>query len=201
LPYFIESYCAISNGKIAKNGDLIFSSKQADFSQFMKEAYHNFNTAYPRFFKMDGLSKLAFLSSEIILENQSSKNIGIVICNSASSLDTDRKHSETIINSNYRHANPSVFVYTLPNICIGEISIRNKLHTESAFFVMEHFNAVALFNYADSLLNSNTCEKILCGWVEVDNNKYESLLYLVSKEGIILHTPNEIKNIYEHAAR
>lgn len=150
---------------------------------------------------MDALSKLAFLGSEILLEKNKTSDVGIVLSNSAASLETDRKHLENIVNSNYEYANPSVFVYTLPNICIGEISIRNSFHTESAFFVMEKFSPEMLYNYSESLLDSTDCAKVLCGWVDVDNDKYESLLYLVSEEGSILHNPNEIKKIYEHAAR
>ncbi len=201
MKYFIETYCYLRNGKIFCNGEELFASKSSDFLTFIKEAYYHFNTAYPRFFKMDSLSKLAFLSSELVLKDQKTTQIDLVFCNSAASLQIDRKHASTIKESNYEYANPSVFVYTLPNICLGEISIRNSFLTENVFFIQKAFDPSKIHPYTESLLSRAESDKVLCGWVEIDGDNYESLLYLVSKEGIILHTPNEIKQIYEHAAR
>ena len=58
--------------------------------------------------------------------------------NEHSCLETDIEHQEEV---NKQKASPAVFVYTLPNIVIGEISIRNKWFGESAFFLMKiwHF--------------------------------------------------------------
>ena len=197
---YIESYCYIKEGKILYNEELLFSSETIDFITFIKESYYHLNTAYPRFFKMDSLSKLAFLASEIVLKKQRTKDIDLVFCNSAASIEIDRKHAKTIQESNYEYANPSVFVYTLPNICLGEISIRNSFNSENAFFIQKKFDPDKIHAYTESLMDETTSHKVLCGWVELDGNNYESLLYLVSKEGSILHTPYEIKRIYEHAA-
>ena len=62
---YIQSYCTIRKNKIFLNGALIFDSEASEFSDFAKEAYKKFEINYPRFFKMDALSKLAFLASEL----------------------------------------------------------------------------------------------------------------------------------------
>ena len=200
--YYITSYCSIRQNRVAFNDSIIFERKTNSFLEFIKAVYKSENTKYPKFFKMDNLSKLAFMAADIILKNEnldieSDNNIAIVFSNTAASLDTDRKHQESIQNKDSYYPSPAVFVYTLPNICIGEISIKYKLYSENSFFIFDNFNAAHLFNYANSLFSSKKAEKILCGWVEFDDdNNFEAFLYLVSKNGPIEHTKQNIITLY-----
>ena len=148
---------------------------------------------------MDNLSKLAFLTADVLLREEPSekeKNIAIVLSNRSSSLDTDRKHQESITNPKEYYPSPAVFVYTLPNICIGEISIKHTLFSENSFFIFDHFNAQHLFGYAENLLRTKKAEKVLCGWVDFDKDTYEAFLYLVSENGSIVHNTKEITRLY-----
>src|SRR5690606_9811213 len=104
-----------------------------------KQVYKENNSAYPKFFKMDNLCKLAFLASEFLLEDSkigstTQENMGIVLSNKSSSLNTDRKHQATINDKDNYFPSPALFVYTLPNIMIGEISIRHQIKGENVFF-------------------------------------------------------------------
>lgn len=167
----------------------------------MKSAVQHLETKYPKFYKMDNLSKLAFLAADILLKqnkltSDKAQNIAIILSNKASSLDTDRKHQASISDLNNFFPSPSVFVYTLPNICMGEISIKHQLHSENCFFIFDHFNADHLWLNAQSLLKRKKAEKVLCGWVDFDDKDYEAFLYLVEENGIIAHTPNNIKRLY-----
>lgn len=181
------------------NGELLFSNDEEQFSSFIKSAAKLLNTEYPKFFKMDNLSKLAFVAADILLKDQKQKSqdIAIILSNRASSLDTDRKHQASISDKDNYYPSPSVFVYTLPNICIGEISIKYQLFSENAFFVFERFNAETLFRNADYLLKNELAEKALCGWVEFDVNNYEAFLYLVSENGKFAHSEKEILKLYQ----
>ncbi len=138
---------------------------------------------YPKFFKMDNLSKLAFLASEMVLNEQliarAENNIALVFANQSSSLDTDVKYQQSIGDKENYFPSPAVFVYTLPNICVGEISIRHQLKSENAFFVFEENNELFLMQYAQSLLESKKASKVLCGWVEFFEEKYLAKLFLV----------------------
>ncbi len=149
---------------------------------------------------MDNLSKLAFLAADVLLKNENlneaENNIALVFSNKASSLDTDRKHQATIENDAEYFPSPAVFVYTLPNICLGEISIKHRLFSENSFFIFDRFNAEHLKLYANSLLQSGKAEKTLCGWVDLDENYYDAFLYLVEKEGEIEHKTEEINSLY-----
>ena len=142
----IKAYCSISDNKVMLNDQLLFEEKGTDFATFIKLAYKQMDTNYPKFFKMDDLSKLGFLAADILLkplatDSESAQNIALAFSNSASSLETDRKHQDSIIDKENYFPSPAIFVYTLPNICLGEISIKHRLYSENSFFIFNHFNA------------------------------------------------------------
>lgn len=198
---FIQHFIHIKNNSLSLNGMVLFENDAENFSEFIKAAYKEQNTKYPKFFKMDNLSKLAFLAADVLLKNNVSElkekqNIAIVLSNRASSLDTDRKHQDSITDKENYYPSPAVFVYTLPNICIGEISIKHKLFSENSFFIFDHFNADYLADYTKSLLLNEKTEKVLCGWVDFDAENYEAFLYLVGDKGSIPHNKEEITRLY-----
>jgi len=202
--FYISSYCHIRDGRISLNGTMIYQNDQDGFSTFIKSAYKNLDTKYSKFFKMDDLSKLAFLAADILLNHEKAEadneeNIAIVLSNKASSLDTDRKHQESIRDDKEYYPSPAIFVYTLPNICIGEISIKHKLFSENSFFIFDDFNPDYLFDYSDSLLQADKAKKVLCGWVDFDEGQYNAFLYLVDKKGINTHSAKEINRLYKTA--
>lgn len=184
---YIQSFCKIQNNEIILDGTSIFKLEPTIFSDFSKKAYQNFEINYPKFFKMDNLSKLAFLGAELILKNEinteKENHIALVFANNSSSLDTDVKYQNSISDPENYFPSPAVFVYTLPNICLGEISIRHQLKSENSFFIFENFNPAFMVNYANLLLDSNKADKVLCGWVEYYDEEYKVFLYLVTKEG------------------
>ena len=197
---YIKSHCTIQNNEIVLNGEAIFKSESDLFSDFSKKSYQNFDINYPKFFKMDNLSKLAFLTSELLLKNEidntKENDIALVFANKSSSLDTDVKYQKSISDGENYFPSPAVFVYTLPNICIGEISIKHQLKSENSFFIFDAFNSEFMTNYANVLLHTKKAEKILCGWVEYYNEEYKAFLYLVANEGKIEHNKQTIENLY-----
>ncbi len=179
----ISVSCRVESNTIFINDKKIFESATATFAEFAKSAYKNFGIDYPKFFKMDNLSKLAFLASEMVLNeqivDQAENNIALVFANQSSSLDTDVKYQQSIDDKENYFPSPAVFVYTLPNICVGEISIKHQLKSENAFFVFEENNELFLTQYAQWLLQSKKASKVLCGWVEFFEEKYLAKLFLV----------------------
>lgn len=194
--FYIESSVFIQNNKVILDGKELFTSDSEDFSAFSKESYKHFGTDYPKFFKMDNLSKLAFLGAEILLKNQSDNDIALVLANRSSSLDTDYKYQQSIADQENYYPSPAVFVYTLPNICIGEISIRHKLYSENSFFIFEAFNPEFLMNYSEYLLKSGKSKKVLWGWVEYFQQEYKAFMCLISENGTQKHDIKTIKNLY-----
>lgn len=200
--YHISSYCHINNRSILLDEKLLFSSTIEEFPTFIKSAAQHLETKYSKFYKMDNLSKLTFLAADILLKNaeldpNKEHNIAIILSNKASSLDTDRVFQDSIANIESFFPSPSVFVYTLPNICMGEISIKYHLHSENCFFIFDSFNPEHLWINAQNILKQKKAEKVLCGWVDFDDKKYNAFLYLVEENGSIAHNPKEIKRLYK----
>ena len=196
--YYLSNSCVIKNQKVFKNETLVFESNEADFNAFAKATYKNLQLEYPKFFKMDGLSKLAFLASEFLLSDKNeADNIALLFANKSASLDTDLKHQESIQDKDNFFPSPAIFVYTLANICIGEVSIRHRLKSESAFFCSENYQSEFMFNYANYLLQNQKADKVLCGWAEFLNNEYQAVFYLVEKQGTKEHTIKEIENLFK----
>ena len=157
---------------------------------------------YSKFFKMDNLSKLAFLGSELLLNSvidaTAENDIALLFANKSSSLDTDLKYQDSISDGENYFPSPTVFVYTLPNICLGEIAIKNQLKSENSFFIFEAFNSEFMVNYANVLLNTKKADKVLCGWVEYFNEEYKAFLYLVTKEGTTEHNKKNIDKAFNN---
>ncbi|UGU15789.1 3-oxoacyl-ACP synthase [Sinomicrobium kalidii] len=199
--FHIKSFCTIRRGTITLDNTAVYNTDEPDFSTFIKSAYKSLSINYPKFFKMDRLSKLAFMAADILLtrekENMDNpENTAVLFSNRASSLDTDRMHQQTIQNRDDYFPSPAVFVYTLPNICVGEICIKHKLYAENSFFIFDRFDPEHLWGYANSLLIDGKAENALCGWVELDGAHYEAFLYLVSREGNIKHNKTNIATLY-----
>ncbi len=149
---------------------------------------------------MDNLSKLGFLASEVLLKDENiqefvQNQIGIVLTNANSSLDTDEKYFQSIKEI----ASPALFVYTLPNIIMGEICIRNKFKGENSFFVFDVFNAKFLEQYVGELFNNNVVQLCICGWVDVLDENYKAVLFLVAikpQQKMLLFKEENINDIF-----
>jgi len=198
----IIAYCSIKDNTIKLNNTTrVAKDPKLSFLEFAKKAYKEQVLDYPKFFKMDNLSKLAFLASDVlcnsdIIKNEHKEHMAIVLSNRSSSLDTDRKYQATIIDPKNYYPSPALFVYTLPNITIGEISIRHKIKGENAFFVLNKFNAEILTQYAISLIENKKSNLVLCGWVDYDEKKYNAFMYIVARNGIYKHSKEFINKIF-----
>ncbi len=181
--HYITSSCVISNRAIYKDGLPVFENKGANISDFLVAAYRHFDRQYPKFHKMDNLGKLGWLANEVLLDGGFNKDryrpeeVGLVLSNASSSLDTDVKYYDTIKTI----PSPALFVYTLPNIVIGEISIRHGFKGENAFFVSPEFDPGFIEQYVSSLVNNDILQACICGWVEVLGENYKAALFLVEK--------------------
>jgi hypothetical protein len=189
------------------DGSVLIDNNEKTVTSFFTAIYRHFNLSYPKFFKMDNLCKLGFLAAEILLKDKginqryAGYQIGLILSNAASSVDTDRNHQLSIEDPSNYFPSPSVFVYTLANIVIGEICIRQKIMGESTFFIEEHFDADRLFEYVKQLLDGSIVECCICGWVELNGDQYKGVLYLVEKstshkDGIVIFAPGNIHDIY-----
>ncbi len=176
----IEKEVSIKDGKVLVDNSVLFQSETTDTSSFFKELYKSLNISYSKFYKMDLLSKLGFLAAEILLsDTEIDEDMAIVCANRSSSLRTDIKYQ----NSIQEVPSPALFVYTLPNIVIGEISIRHKIYGEHMFFIQPTYNHEFMLNYMNELFESRVTNSGIIAWVEVDGeDNYEARFELCIKE-------------------
>lgn len=199
---FINRYCHIKDKNIFMNGSPFYSDNKAvDLRTFAKSAYRFLAPSYNKFFKMDEICKLGFLAAEVLLSDidlvdLKEEEVAIILSNSHSTLITDKSHQLTVDNYDNFFPSPSIFVYTLPNITIGEISIRHKFRGETAFFIVEKFNAELITNHINNLFLTKKAKAALGGWVNLSENDYDAFLYWVSDQGSIPHNAFEINRLY-----
>lgn len=195
--YHINAAVVISNNRIEKNGNPVLSTNTGDAAGFLAEAYRALGIDYPKFFKMDKLSKLGFLAADVLLRDASlttqytPETVSIVLSNANASLDADVKYMESV----KAIPSPALFVYTLPNIVIGEISIRYGFKGENAFFIQPAFDAEWLYFYTQDLLQHNRSSACICGWVDIVDDNYEAVLFLVEKNATENAEPFNVQTI------
>lgn len=199
----ITGYCSIQKNTVLKDGITYFTGAPYNFVQFADSLYRYLDISYPKFHKMDNLSKLGLLASDILLKNNklsdefAPEKTGVILSNKSSSMDTDLKYYSMVQSG---VASPAVFVYSLPNIVIGEICIRNGIKGENTFFITDSYDIPSQVNYINQLFEKGILDACICGWMELIGEDYEAFLYLItknkSKQSTPPHTVESINKIY-----
>lgn len=187
MKLFIHKYCRITNSSLSVNGKLLYqNTEELAPNDFLTSIYREEKVAYPKFFKMDNLSKTGFLAAEMLLKGttiygeQPKLKTAMFISNKSASLDTDEAYQKTLGEEYF--PSPAVFVYTLPNILMGEIAIKHKLFGENTFFVSELFDYDSIYDYVCETFSDTDIENALVGWIDYYHNDCAAFLMLVEKE-------------------
>ncbi len=147
-----------------------------------EDLYREFKWNYPKFFKMDKLCKWAFAGSELLLSGVDLTGLdktktGIVLATGHGCIDVDKRYLDTIAMPS-----PALFVYTLPNIMLGEICIRYGFKGGQLCMVSEAFDADELYFSVTQQFETGALEACLCGWVDV-TNELDVRMFWVTKDG------------------
>ncbi len=193
----IISYCRIKNdGVILNDRPLPYDTSS------LKQWYQGLSIHYPKFHKMDRYSQLVFLGVEELWTQirpaiDFEASISMIFANSNSCIHTDMGFYKTLEKN---RPSPSLFVYTLPNIMMGELSIRHQWKGEQFFFILPKFDAIFYYNYTN--LQFEIGKKFaLVGWVEQTGQQLDLLLYFISNSSVtgpisIAHTIEELNKLY-----
>ena len=143
---------------------------------------------YPKFYKMDGLSRLGFVASEILLnaekeeekkleerKEEGKKNLeerAIIFFNHSSSIASDRNYKESIKDKDNYFPSPSIFVYTLPNIVTGEIAIRNHFQGETSFFILPDKDERLMEEILQASCRDAQSKSFLTGWIDYEDERH-----------------------------
>ncbi len=188
MELLITRHMKLQDRRIWVNGIVEYVSEPGSADKCFRSVYHHYDIDYPKFFKMDNLCKLAFLSAEIllrgtnILQKYPGEEVAIILENASSSLEYDQKHVESIRDRNKYFPSPSVFVYTIPNIMVAEIAIQHKVKGENAVFILEQFDPGFIYDYVSELFRNQQVSCCLSGWVECYGDQYQSFLLIIEQE-------------------
>lgn len=167
-------------------------------SALLTELYRAHIGDYPKFFKMDTLSRLGFVASELLLQAEGAERFvpredrAVVFFNRSASLQADTAYQETIQDPDNFYPSPAAFVYTLPNIVTGEIAIRNKYFGETSFIVLEEYDETVVTRQLQNAFQDPMTKSILGGWLDcIDENHFEAKLSLVEKSRLSCRQLNE----------
>lgn len=130
---------------------------------------------YPKFYKMDGLSRLGFVASEILLnaeKGETEEERAIIFFNHSSSIASDRNYKESIKDKDNYFPSPSIFVYTLPNIVTGEIAIRNHFHGETSFFILPDKDERLMEEILQASCRDDQSKSFLTGWIDYEDERH-----------------------------
>ncbi len=132
---------------------------QQSGEKMLVELYRRYAGDYPKFFKMDTLSRLGFIAAEMLIGAANTLPSAIILANQSASIKNDRDYLATISEGNY-YPSPALFVYTLPNIVTGEIAIRHHIQGETSFYILESPQQL------DAIIAATPFESALAGWCE-----------------------------------
>lgn len=194
---YITHYIRIKNGSVSKDGkpvtDRIITAPE--------DLYRETGCNYPKFFKMDILCKWAWLATEILLsdngqfayEGLNNNNIALVLATTEGCIEVDKKYEVSIATI----PSPALFVYTLPNIMLGEICIRHGFKGEQACIVNNEFDSNELFFWANDILENRNMDACLLGHVDATNEYNDICLYWITKQPTTLQiTAPTVENLY-----
>ena len=153
---------------------------------------------YPKFYKMDSLCKWAWVAAEALFYEKDlylsidKSRIALVLMTSHGCIDVDKRYLGGITVPS-----PALFVYTLPNIMLGEICIRHGFKGEQVCLVNEHFDTDELFFTVNDIMKKGM-DACLCGWVDVAGDEYDICMYWVKPHGHgATFSPAGLQEIYE----
>lgn len=200
----ISSYVHIDNTIARRDGhDLL---ENYDGAMPAEDMYRALSYSYMKFFKMDLLCKWAWLGAETLLQKDGTylyegidkTKIGVVLMTAHGCLDVDEKYEQTMEDI----PSPALFVYTLPNIMLGEICIRHGFKGEQLCMVTNDLDAEELHFWVNDLMQNRGMDACLCGWVDAYKENKDVCLFWVDKNitGIPFVKEN-VTNMYQNTVQ
>ena len=182
----------ISTEGVVVDGKNIFSNpdeKPAGCKEMLTQIYKSRIGDYPQYYKMDMLSRLGFIASELLLKEESdgyaesADATAVILFNHSSSLATDLHYLGTISDKDNFFPSPALFVYTLPNIVTGEIAIRNKFNGETSFYILNNRDEELMQQVQRASFLDRQTKRMITGWLDyTGETEFVADLHIVEKK-------------------
>ena len=149
----------------------------------LTDLYRQWAGDYPKFFKMDTLSKLGFLLAEMLVHDEADRftfreDRAVLVFSREGCVANDRHYAQSMLD----FPSPALFVYTLPNIVSGEISIRNKWGGESSAFVLESYDKARIWEIVKQAFQDSRTKSAFVAWIDCKtDDKFITNAWLVDK--------------------
>lgn len=144
---------------------------QSQGAGLLSEIYRKYVGDYPKYHKMDSLSRLAFLATELLLSRgdvPQDSGRATILFNRTSSVVADRCHLGSIAKPGEFYPSPSVFLGTLPNIATGEIAIRHGYTGETSLYITDFRDEALMKKVVGSSFSPGGFRSLICGFVDCD---------------------------------
>lgn len=166
-----------------------------------EEWYRRQGYSYPKFFKMDVLCKWAWLGAEALLKTErgwrydgiDKEKIGVMLATGRGCLEVDKRYRQSMEEI----PSPALFVYTLPNIMLGEICIRHGFKGEQLCLVDAAFDVEAACSWVADGLDNRGMEACLFGWADAAGDEADVTLFWASRRDGGLDQ-EQIENLFRH---
>ena len=158
---------------------------QSQGAGLLSEIYRKYVGDYPKYHKMDSLSRLAFLATELLLSRgdvPQDSGRATILFNRTSSVVADRCHLGSIAKPGEFYPSPSVFLGTLPNIATGEIAIRHGYTGETSLYITDFRDEALMKKVVGSSFSLGGFRSLICGFVDCDRgDSFEADLKILVK--------------------
>ena len=144
---------------------------QSQGAGLLSEIYRKYVGDYPKYHKMDALSRLAFLATELLLSRgdvPQDSGRATILFNRTSSVVADRCHLGSIAKPGEFYPSPSVFLGTLPNIATGEIAIRHGYTGETSLYITDFRDEALMKKVVSSSFSLGGFRSLICGFVDCE---------------------------------
>ena len=149
------------------------------------DIYKRYLDDNPKYYKMDPLCRLGYIATELLLMEESSpsdtprNDRAVVFFNGSSSIMADMVYEKSIEDKDNYFPSPSAFVYTLPNIVIGEIAIRNHYQGETSFYILNQRNDDIIEQVVEASFIDKDTTSMISGWLDYqDDAHFEADLFI-----------------------
>ena len=139
--------------------------------------YRKYVGDYPKFYKMDLLSRLGFIAAELLFQKEGAlaafdQSRAVLLFGQSASCVADRSFEATIQPGDNYFPSPADFVYTLPNIVLGEIAIRHQLHGETCYFALSERHDALIRQLVSQAFLDPATTSVLSGWIDAPDDDH-----------------------------
>ena len=174
--------------RITPNGvsiDGLLRESHGEGMSLITDIYKCYLDDNPKYYKMDPLCRLGYIATELLLMAEDSpsdtprNDRAVVFFNGSSSIMADMVYEKSIEDKDNYFPSPSAFVYTLPNIVIGEIAIRNHYQGETSFYILNQRNDDIIEQVVEASFIDKDTTSMISGWLDYqDDAHFEADLFI-----------------------